>query len=184
MELFNKAKQELLRSNADKRHPFRFFVLGTVEKEREIVRIAQRTVVKRKMLEDFSILVYTDTRSPKIQQLKNNNEVSALFYHPKKQLQVRVVAQAILVDEASNLYQEHLAIIRQSPSIKDYQTTQAPSSILEDKNVLYTDKIHFSLIQIVPYDIDVLQLDRAGHQRAKYHRIHDKAAWTECLIVP
>ena len=79
MELFKLAKAELLRSNADRRHPFLYFTLATFGQYPEA-----RTVVKRHAGQDLSLLFFTDSRKHKVRQIKKNAKVSALFYHPNK----------------------------------------------------------------------------------------------------
>ncbi|MFK7970361.1 MAG: pyridoxamine 5'-phosphate oxidase family protein, partial [Bacteroidia bacterium] len=76
--LLKNAQGELLRANADKRHPFRFFTLATLDKYPEV-----RTVVLRKAKPDFDIVLFTDSRSPKVRHIQASPHVSALFYHPK-----------------------------------------------------------------------------------------------------
>ena len=81
-EILEKVKFELINGYAKKRHPFRYFTLSTIHNNSP----RQRTVVLRKLLDDFTILFYTDKRSTKIEDLNMNNAVSALFYQQKKLL--------------------------------------------------------------------------------------------------
>ena len=77
---------ELMRSNVDRKHPFRNCVLATVFKE----KVNQRTVIHRKFYHNNTSLIYTDSRSKKVKQLEANPISSLLFYDTKKQLQVSV----------------------------------------------------------------------------------------------
>ena len=164
-ELFEQAKQELMRSNVDRKHPFRFFYLGTMALDRQ--GPAVRTVVKRGIDADLKLLCYTDARSPKMQQIVANPKVSVLFYHPRKQLQIRMKGNAQIIDEELDLYKKHLNIVQQSRSITDYTTDEAPGNILGpgQMNPLFSTTIHFALIRIKPLELDILQLNRDGHQR-------------------
>ncbi|MEM6965141.1 MAG: pyridoxamine 5'-phosphate oxidase family protein [Bacteroidota bacterium] len=177
MNLFDFAKSELIRSNADRRHPFRFFSLATLGVYPEV-----RTVVKRKFAMDWSVLFFTDSRTPKVMQLKNDPKVTALFYHPKKQLQIRLkgLAEIISVGEEFEKYYQQ---IQQSKSIKDY-TTQAPpgTEISNEFEVIYGDDIHFLPIKIIPQKIDILQLNRTQHLRSSYE-IND-GEWMASKLVP
>ena len=85
MELFNLAQAELLRSNADRRHPFLYFTLATFGRYPEA-----RTVVNRHVNAGLSVLLFTDRRTSKVSQARESPRVTALFYHPKKKLQVRM----------------------------------------------------------------------------------------------
>ncbi|NNM21982.1 MAG: pyridoxamine 5'-phosphate oxidase, partial [Flavobacteriaceae bacterium] len=92
MNLLPFIKAELLLTNTDKNHPFRHFFLSTFGKYPET-----RTVVNRGVTEDLEITFFTDSRTPKVEQIKENNKVSALFYHPGKLLQLRLYGQAHII---------------------------------------------------------------------------------------
>lgn len=177
MELFNLAKSELLRSNSDRKHPFRlmsFATLGTTFPE-------LRTVVKRHVNNVLEILFYTDSRTPKVGELLKNEHASILLYNPKKSLQLRVKAIAEIVEPTSILYNEHFAVVKNIASIKDYQSLNAPGSILKATQK-FADEINFCLIKLVPQEIDILKLGKENHQRASYVKVDDK--WVESLLVP
>ena len=93
---------ELHRGALDPKHPFRYLTVATVGEQFPQVR----TVVMRQFTADLEFLAYTDVRSSKVQELLEVPRVSLLFYHPKKQVQVRVKALATIhvMDE---LAQEH-----------------------------------------------------------------------------
>lgn len=178
MKLLETAKQELIRSNADYRHPFKLLTLATVDHTNTP---QLRTVVKRNIDIDFQVLIYTDSRTPKVDQISANEMVSALWYHPKKKLQVRMECVATIVDQSADLHIEHLKRISLSKSIKDYTTLAAPGSVLSD-NVEFGEEVNFSLIVLKPYRIEVLQLNRDQHSRAMYTRENND--WTETKLVP
>ena len=179
MHLFQQAKAELTRSNVDKRHPFRYFTLSTFGEYPEI-----RTVVKRGIETDLRILFFTDTRSPKVEQILQNPKVSALFYHPKKQLQIRVKGNAEIISKQDPRYTPLFERIRQSKSIGDYTTRLAPGTPLPDNNIqtYYTKLIHFTPVYIIPQQLDILQLNRDEHTRAMY--VYEGGDWKETPLVP
>ena len=184
INLFELARQELIRSNADRRHPFRYFTFGTIDTATNTPQL--RTVVKRHFNSDFEVFFFTDTRSPKVAQIQLNQNVSAHFYHPKKQLQIRLRGMAELLGEADVFYQNQLNSIQQSRSISDYMTAEAPGSPLEAAEealaVAYGTEVYFTVIRICPRLLDILQLDRNGHQRAAYSM--QDGIWQEQLLVP
>lgn len=180
-ELFEMARSELIRSNVDKRHPFRLFTLATTDHKNGNAKI--RTVVKRKYLEDKSILFYTDSRSDKILDVKENPSAAALFYHPRKKLQLRIQCQAILKSPNSKLYKEHKKNIQQSPAERDYSSKLPPGSpIQEDIEIEYSGRLNFSLVELQLYEMEVLKLGRKGHSRYRYTRISDQ--WNAEKLVP
>jgi len=180
MNLLEIAKQELIRSNADHRHPFKLLTLATVDTDHG--RPQLRTVVKRNIDSDFKTLIYTDTRTRKVAQIKSNERVSALWYHTKKKLQIRMECKALLIDSDSDLHLLHLSKVKQSKSITDYTTANPPGSPLDSDFVTHTPEIHFTLLQLLPETIEVLQLSREGHQRAMYSL--QNGTWAETQLVP
>ncbi|MGD1839926.1 MAG: pyridoxamine 5'-phosphate oxidase family protein [Thermonemataceae bacterium] len=177
MQLLQLAQEELTRSNADKKHPFRYFVLATLGDYPEV-----RTVVSRKVTQDLSVVFFTDTRSPKVAQIEDKARVSALYYHPKKKLQVRIKGTATLISASDPTYTQFLHQAQQS-SLKDYTTQKAPGSILEAiDDTLTQEKVYFSPIKITPAIVEVLQLGREQHLRSAYYKQED--TWVEKKLVP
>jgi len=177
MDLFQQAKSELFRSNADKKHPFRYCQLSTLSDYPET-----RMVVNRKIGQDLSVLIYTDARTPKVQHIQTNNKVSVLFYHPKKRLQVRIKGMASLIGKEHPDYPTHLQQVMQSPSLRDYTTLQPPSSLLETENVVLGTVLYFTAILLEPLHLDILLLRREGHTRSEYFL--DGEEWVERRLVP
>ena len=89
-EIWQTVLHELHRGALDPKHPFRYLTVATVGSQFPQVR----TVVLRQFTADLEFLVYTDVRSSKVQELLEVPRVSLLFYHPKKQVQVRIKALA------------------------------------------------------------------------------------------
>ncbi len=176
-DLFELAQNELLRSNVDRRHPFRFFWLATQSDYPEL-----RTVVKRDFTKAWEIIIFTDARSPKVTQIRQQARVSALFYHPKKKLQVRLRGHARLIAESEEEYGPYLQQVQQSPALKDYQTELAPGSPLSPAGVGLGTTLHFAVIQFSTKEIDILQLGTEAHQRVLFHR--NGEGWEAQAIVP
>jgi len=178
MNLFDYAKAELFRSNADHRHPFRYFYLATIGSYPEV-----RTVVKRRVDPDLTLLFFTDARSPKVEQIRSNAKVSALFYHPKKKLQIRMKGQAALVSEEDEDFRQFLNQIRQSPALKDYTTREAPGSVVNDEaELLFGPEVYFLPVRLRPLYLDILQLGKERHQRSAYS--WKEGEWQEERLVP
>ena len=75
------------------RDPFHFPVLGTVGEG----KCNLRTVILRQFDEKKRTLVcHTDKRASKVMELLKNHNVSWLFYHPKKQIQLRIWGKGAL----------------------------------------------------------------------------------------
>ena len=150
------AISELQRANHDSKHPFRYFCLGTSKKG----LVDQRTVVMRKF-ERYALSLFTDRRSPKVQQLKEEPFCHALFWHPRKKLQIRVITEAKF--ENAEVDKSQLG------QLKDYNTIQAPGEEIENRQ-LYAidfDSKNALGIKLMIKDLDVLLLDSEQHLRAK-----------------
>lgn len=171
-------KGELVNGYAKKRHPFRYFTLATVYEGLP----KQRTVVLRKMLHDFEVLFYTDLRSQKVKDIKANSAVSALFYHPKKMMQVQLEGHAKCVTDKDELNTYWKAIPESSR--KDYITKLAPGTYIKNPDhVDYNpEDAHFCAIKIIPEAISFLQLQRPHHLRLQYTKVEGQ--WQGQFLVP
>lgn len=177
-EILEKVKFELINGYAKKRHPYRYFTLSTIHNNSP----RQRTVVLRKLLDDFTVLFYTDKRSTKIEDLEFNRSVSALFYHPKKLLQVQISGKVEFITDETELNNIYKNIPENSR--KDYITSKSPGSkISNPDNVEYlTDENYFVAVKIIPDCIEVLQLKRPNHIRIKY--TNQDNSWNGQFLVP
>lgn len=172
------ARRELVNGYAKKRHPFRYFTLATVHGGAP----RQRTVVLRKLLPDFNLLFYTDLRSHKVADIKNNSAVSALFYHPKKLMQLKIEGRAKLVEDKAVLkaYWNNIP----ENSRKDYITASAPGTPIAnpDHTSYNIEQHHFCAVQIVPTVIEYLQLKRPNHLRLQFSK--QEGEWQDQFLVP
>lgn len=178
-ELLEATKRELINGFTKKKHPFRYFSLATVGADG---KPHQRTVVLRKMDSNFNLMIYTDTRSHKIKDIERQPEVSALFYHPKKLLQIRVEGTAHQISDSEVLEDRWHAIPENSR--KDYITVNAPGSPIgnPDQVNYNTNKGHFSIIEIIPHTIEYLQLKRPNHIRVEFNS--QGKEWKGKFLVP
>ena len=82
------------------RHPFYRPILTTIDGNNPEVR----TVILRGFSEkDRTLICYCDARTPKVSQIRGNPNVSWLFYHPKKWLQLRLSGTASVHSNLQNL---------------------------------------------------------------------------------
>ena len=170
-------RKELIDGYSLPAHPFRYFYFATFSEFPEI-----RTLVNRKADHDCNIWFYTDSRSPKTDQIKANSHVSALFYHPEIRLQLRLKGIAIILNEKDPVVTEALQSLSEEQS-RDYRTFLAPGKqVSADENLLFTSNIFFSVVHIIPKSLDILQLFRSGHQRGKFHR--ENGEWIKTKVIP
>ena len=179
LDLLKDATSQLIRSNHDKKHPFRSFALATINEKNDQPEL--RTVILRKFTPDWTILFFTDSRSPKINQIRINPNVSALFYHPRKKMQIRIAGMATEMPTDSEEYKKYCELVSQSYSISDYQTNLPPGSVYPGSATMSKD-LHFSICEIQSQSIDLLMLNRNGHVRARYE--HNGIYWVGTKLVP
>ncbi len=174
--------KELFRSTQDKKHPFRYFSLCTVNDDGSP---NSRTVVLRKKDQDNRLWVYTDSRSLKFKELKNNNKATLLFYHPIKKLQLKLLCTSN-IHYQDNVCKQAWQTIDDSGKLS-YNTVLNPGrritrpeqghEFLRPLNDLY-----FSVLIFDPTEIELLQLNRSAHLRAKSVKFGGK--WTRSWLVP
>jgi len=179
-EIFRNIKKELLRATVDKRHPFRFTVLGSQGEK----SVQQRYVVLRSIREKLHFIMYTDYRSDKCEELQQSSSSSLLFYHPTKKLQVRVTGEASIHRGDALARKEWDKV--QGEAVSAYTSTKAPGSEINSPEESYEwtdpdDQNYFSVIRIKPHTIEALQLNRSEHLRIRFLLNEDqniqKAQW-------
>jgi len=177
-QFLEETKRELTNGHSKKGHPFRYFTLATANEN----KVRQRTVVLRKLLPDLNLLFYTDARTFKVSEINQNNSVSALFYHPKKLMQVRVEGKARIITDPKSLSNYWGNIPEKSK--KDYITKSRPGSMLKNPdNVEYLEnEHHFCAIKIIPSALEYLRLKRPNHLRVLFTKI--KEDWEGEFLVP
>ena len=148
---------ELRKAASRKKHPFKNVVLTTVNEQTPI----SRWVVFRKLTLEQNLLVYTDSRSEKIKNLRKNHNCGLLFYNNKQGLQIyfNTVPTIHQKNELTKKYWQGIV----GTSSENYTTMHPPGSIINsideghkiDKSL--SDK-HFSIIELDPVKMSILQL--------------------------
>ncbi|MFK7834276.1 MAG: pyridoxamine 5'-phosphate oxidase family protein [Winogradskyella sp.] len=177
-QFLEEAKRELINGHSKKRHPFRYFVLATNSNAKP----TQRTVVLRKTLPDLSLVFYTDSRTQKLIDLKNNSAFSALFYHPKKLMQLRIEGQTELITDTDQIATYWHTV--QEASKNDYTTQLPPGTPIQNPDdVNYqSDDNYFCPVKLVPTRIEYLRLKRPNHLRILFTK--NDMDWLSEFLVP
>ncbi len=126
-----------------------------------------RTVVLREVRRSTEqLLIYTDSRSPKVAELLAQPMASLLCWSPRLHWQLRLQLRFSVSrndDEATAAWER----VRQSPSASDYLTSRAPGERLPDAPELALDTPQLAVLCGEVLSMDWLELSRAGHRRAK-----------------
>ena len=180
----------LIRGGANKKHPFHYPALATFGKQ----GIQQRTVVLRKALKpERQLISYSDQRTQKIADLRQQHEGGWLFYDHGSKEQVR--AQSIItLHHHDQTAREHWNVI--PPAARgDYLGPVAPGTPSET----YTDNFpsdfkkpteentqeglnNFTVLVSEVVAIDYLKLRREGHLRTQFY--WQEGAWRGSWVAP
>jgi len=181
---------DLMHNGCDKgKEPFHTFVLATNSESGVDLRI----VVLRKVDEaERLIYFHTDIRASKVEQLKNTEESSILFYDPSKRIQLRIKAKPYFhtTDQiADQLWTETRLSAR-----KYYLSQKPPGAVLinccdslpahlhgfdPEKEESELGRANFLVVSLKISQIDWLFLCSQGHKRAMvtYNENEFKASW-------
>lgn len=176
--IFNNIKELLSIGAKDRNHSFHIPVFSS---NSDNYSINSRVVVLRNFNKDnLTLNFHTDYRSPKIIDLKKNNQSNFVFYDSKIKIQLRIKTITKIHyddDETKKAWKQTRLFSR-----KCYLTEKAPSSltnIAEDGIPKYLKGIdptqdeseigyeNFTVIENIIQEIDWLYLAASGHKRLK-----------------
>ncbi|XLS30332.1 pyridoxamine 5'-phosphate oxidase family protein [Flavobacteriaceae bacterium M23B6Z8] len=177
--LFASIIKDLKGAVKHKKHAFRYFTLATADKD-GVPRL--RTVVLREVDDQFTITIYTDRRSEKINHIEDNRKVSMLFFDSSRLLQITIKATAFRVTNDRELHDIWEKIPPKSR--KDYTTETAPGEAIKNPDeVDYLDQDHFfTALRLIPEEVEYLKLKRPVHIRARFTKEEDD--WKGTYLVP
>lgn len=180
-ELFQQMIKEIRRGTVDKKHPFRFVTVATCKDNIP----NQRMVVLRQVTEAEHFIIYTDFRTPKVEEILSNDNCHLLFWNERKKLQLRVGCKAVIQNRARENYQLWKNI--PAYSRKEYLSNQIPGAEVNQpaQGWQFNEEgtgDNFTLIKFIPLAYDLLQLDRNGHLRLKF--IQKDGQWQGNWVQP
>ncbi|MDP5101212.1 MAG: pyridoxamine 5'-phosphate oxidase family protein, partial [Nonlabens sp.] len=134
-------------------------------------QVRSRYVVLRKYLENNRFLIFTDSRTEKIADLTTNDACNLLCYHSGKSLQVRILGKAI-IHYNNSVTQNYWNGVK-NHSAKAYTSVLPPGSVIKNPQEAYSwnepaTSAYFTVVEIIPSTIEVLQLNRDQHIRALF----------------
>jgi len=171
-KIFSDEWKELQIAVKDASHDYHLMTLSTSTNNKP----ESRTVVLRHAdQENYLLCFHTDTRSPKYDQLKNNPDVSILFYSVNKRTQLRIIGQASHCEDDELLESKWMGMNKNSREC--YLGEIAPSEKIPNGKIInevinkgqYTNKFlgleNFTRIDIKISSIEILRLHHLGHKR-------------------
>ena len=157
---------ELQRATHDRHHEWRTPVLATVGTDG--LPEARTVVLRHADAKLASMAFYTDSRSPKVAELKATPRASLVFWSKRLSWQLRVRAH-VSVHTSGPQVDEVWERVRQSPAAGDYLAAAAPGAILPDTSAptdMTGAQHHLSVVSVQVLAMDWLELARTGHRRA------------------
>jgi len=141
-----------------------------------------RTVVLRHVNKSKNtISFHTDIRSKKIEELKDNNKLSMLFYDHGKKIQLKISGDAIIHnenDQSRNAWDQSRSFSKKCYIVENAPGTSSDKPVSgylpeheqnhPNEDVLEKGYANFTLVEIQISNIEWLYLHRDGHRRALF----------------
>lgn len=164
---------ELTDAARTKGHGWRQGVLATVGEEDGTVLADARTVVIRDVdAATRMLLIYTDARSPKVQQIQAHPQGQLVLWSAPLSWQLRLTV-SLRVETVGLRVSSRWAQVKLTHAAQDYMTPWPPGSQLESPTAEApqperTSRDHFAVIAAEVTALDWLELHAEGHRRARF----------------
>ncbi len=156
--------RELKAAGGDRQHAWHTMALATLDGDRP----AARTVVLRDANAAARRLVFfTDSRSPKLAQLRQQPLATLLLWSPRLAWQLRAQVRCeVHVDglEVTSRW----ARLKLSPAAQDYLSPLPPGAQLEHWEIERGSREHFAVVVAQVTELDWLELHAQGPRRARF----------------
>jgi pyridoxamine 5'-phosphate oxidase len=167
----------------ERRHGFHTFTLATVQNGLPDAR----TMVLRGVHPEQRFLQFnTDARAPKVEQIRQNPNVCAVFYSAPERLQIRLWGTLTLHYEdavSRTVWETMLQMSREC-----YRTPHPPGKLRlpDDTQDWETDESareNFAVCRLTITALESLRLTHEGHRRTRYEW-NDEGRLTACSLHP
>ena len=156
--------RELERAAHDQQHEWRTAVLATTDG----VMADARTVVLREVsLEERQLVCFSDSRAPKIAQLRSFPHGTLVMWSRRLGWQLRAHVHCEIETDglaASSRW----AQLKFSPAAQDYLAALPPGATLDEAVGARGEREHFAVLSASVLAIDWLELHPEGHRRAMF----------------
>jgi hypothetical protein len=157
--------QELVRAAAQRQHPWRLAVLATADADGH--PDARTVVLREAHLEQHELVFYTDARSPKVAQALMRPDAVLVMWSAELGWQLRLQVR-LRVETSGLAVSSRWARLKMTPAAHDYLSPLPPGSMLEHVPPERASREHFAVVAAQVVMMDWLDLDRAGHRRARF----------------
>lgn len=165
---------ELHHACSDKLHAWRTPVLATVDASGYP---CARTVVLRAVdAASQQLFIYTDRRSPKIQELLHCKHAEIVFWNATLNWQLRAKAEIEVLTQG-NILEQAWENIKHSTASTDYLRNQHPGAVINHSNDTSqtTQEHQLCILAARVLELDWLELSRNGNRRLRIK--NNQAEW-------
>ena len=156
--------RELAAAVEGKHHPWRVAVLATVDGQ----AADARSVVLRDFQADTrTLLIYTDSRSPKAAQLAAHPLGTLVLWSAELSWQLRLKV-ALTLQSSGLQVSSRWARLKLTPAAQDYLSPLPPGSPLNVPAPERQSRDHFAVLAAQILSVDWLELHASGHRRARF----------------
>jgi pyridoxamine 5'-phosphate oxidase len=147
----------------DRDHPWRVMTLATVDGG---CADARSVVLRDVDAERREIVFYTDSRSPKVEQMRAQPQAVLVGWWPRPgwQLRLRVT---LSIETAGLEVSSRWARVKLSPSAHDYLAALPPGTPVDRFQPERGSREHFAVVTAKVDEMDWLELHVDGHRRAR-----------------
>ena len=156
--------RELAQAVARKQHAWRVAVLATVADD---AAEARSVVLRDFEAQTRTLLIYTDRRSPKAEQVTAQPAGMLVLWSPELSWQLRL--KVTLTLQTSGLQvSSRWARLKITPAAQDYLSPLPPGTPLASLAPVRQSREHFAVLEAQIVSVDWLELHASGHRRARF----------------
>lgn len=162
LDLLERCYTLLERAVADRRSPFRTFCIATSSPDGPQARFV---VLRKASRSSRGVTFWTDIRSPKVDQLRVDDRLQALFWHPNLGVQLRLTGTVGITTTED---EDVSALFASLPdhAVRDYASLDAPGKA-HGRSGFERERAreNFAVVSLIPTTCDLLVLERERHRR-------------------
>ena len=156
--------RELAAAVQHKSHPWRVAVLATADGE----GADARSIVLREWDADTrTLMIFTDSRSPKAQQVVAHPQGTLVLWSQPLGWQLRLRV-ALELETTGLRLSSRWARLKLTPAAQDYLSPLPPGSVLGSPAPARESREHFAMLAARVQWVDWLELHAQGHRRARF----------------
>ncbi len=156
--------QELARATHDRNHEWHTPVLATTDGS---LADARTTVLREVDVESRCLVCYSDSRAPKLAQLRSHPVGTLVVWSRRLSWQLRARVRIDIETEGLSV-SSRWAQLKFSPAAQDYLAQLPPGAPLGAAVAARGERAHFAVLQASVLAIDWLELHPEGHRRALF----------------